>query len=179
MAEAQMRLREIIRTKEADILKEWKQTLLDTYPQDAVKFIQGQKNQFANPVGHIFDTGLTKCFSNLIFTDDNEGVKESLDEVIRVRAVQDFSPAGALAFIFDLKGIIRAYCLEQIMKEDLLEELWRLDARIDEAVLIAFNIYASCREELAEIRVNEVKSNVYFLLRKAKMLVEESPDKGV
>lgn len=179
MAEDQKRLREIIRTKEAEILKEWKQALLDTYPQDAVKFIQGQKNQFANPVGHIFDLGLSKCFTNLIFTDDNESVKEALDEVIRVRAVQDFSPAGALAFIFDLKGIIRAYCLEQIMKEELLEALWRLDARIDEAALIAFNIYASCREELAEIRVNEVKSNVYFLLRKAKMLVEGSPDKGV
>ncbi len=175
MAKSLDRLREILRERQPEILKEWLQALLDTYPQDSARFFKNQKNQFANPVGHIFEQGLTKCLEHLLFSEDNEPVKEALDELIRVRAVQDFSPAGALAFVFDLKGIIRAYCLEEIKKEGLEEALWRLDARIDEVALIAFNIYSSCREELAEIRINEVKSNVYFLLKRAKMLAEEEP----
>ena len=179
MARSLERLREILRERQPEILKEWLQSLLDTYPENSAKFFKEQKNQFANPVGHIFEAGLTKCLGHILFSEDNEPIKDALDELIRVRAVQDFSPAGALAFVFDLKGIIRAFCLDEVRKEGLEEALWRMDARIDEVALIAFNIYSSCREELAEIRVNEVKSNVAYLLRRANMLVEaKSPSNG-
>ena len=180
MAKSLERLREVLRERQPEILQEWLQVLLETYPQDSAHFFKRQKNQFANPVGHIFETSLTNALEHILFSDDTELVKDALDELIRVRAVQDFSPAGALAFVFDLKGIVRAYCLDRIREEGLEEVLWRLDARIDEMALIALNIYSSCREELAEIRINEVKSNVYFLLKRAKMLVEEeSPPGGV
>ncbi len=168
-------LREIIRSKEQDIIREWHEALLTTYPADSVPFIKGQKSQFANPIGHIFQKGLQETFPAIVYSNDNEAVRDGLDEIVRVRAVQDFSPAGALAFLFDLKGIIRAYCEEAIHQNGLLSELWRLDARIDESALIAFNIYVSCKQEIADIRVNEVKSNVAFLLRRANMLVDDPP----
>jgi len=172
------RIIEIIRARHAEILKEWINCLFDSYPEDGAKFFREKKNQFTNPVGHIFRTRLGEAFSELVFKKDNAALKESLDEIIRIRAVQDFTPADALSFILDLKGIIRAYCLKEIEKQGLLEELWHMDARIDEACLIAFNIYSSCRQELADIKVNEFKSNVAYLLKKHNLLVEEVPPIG-
>ena len=169
------KLNDIIRQREPQIIKRWVDRLLDTYPDDASRLMRSQKDQFANPVGHTLKNSLLDVFHEIVFSEDNEKLAQCLDRIIRIRAVQDFSPAAALAFIFDLKGVLREDLGVELREPGLPEELGLLDARIDEAMLIAFNVYSRCRDELGELRINEVKRNVSRLLQRANMLVDTTP----
>ena len=50
-----------------------------------------------------------------------------------------------------------------------------LEEKIDEMVLISFDIYLKCRETLYQIRVEQAKNQVAGLLRRAG-LIEEIPE---
>ena len=172
------RLRERLRERRSEIGERWLECVLETYPDDSARFIRDEKDPFANPVGHTLRTELSNVLDELLFEEGRERLAEFLERVIRIRAVQDFSPAAAIAFVFDLKAILREELLPVVEREGLLDELFRLEVRLDEAALIAFNVYSKCREELARLRVEEVKRNVHNLLRRAGMLMEPAEEAG-
>ncbi len=172
MAENVSPLRGILEREHSLIVSKWLECILATYPEDSAKFLKNQKDQFANPVGTTLSKELDSVFRELVEMGAAKGVREFLDRIIRIRAVQDFSPAAALAFVFDLKQIVRDAVLEEVKSQGLFDELARFEARIDEMGLLAFNIYSECREKLYELRVQEVKKNVYLLLKKAEMITE-------
>lgn len=165
-------LRDILEREHPAIVERWLEAVLATYPEDSAKFLRTQRDQFANPVGATLSKELHSVFDELVRGETVQSTREFLDRIIRIRAVQDFSPAAALAFVFDLKQIVREVVLKEVMERGLLEELARFEARIDEMGLIAFNIYVECREKLYELRVQEVKRGAYLLLKKAEMIVE-------
>jgi hypothetical protein len=39
--------------------------------------------------------------------------------------------------------------------------------------LVAFDVYMGCREQIYEIKVKEMQSNAFTLLKRAKILVEK------
>ncbi|MDD5205149.1 MAG: hypothetical protein PHS17_06990, partial [Desulfobacterales bacterium] len=86
-------------------------------------------------------------------------------------------PSEAVGFLFSLKAIIRSELESEIRKNDLSEELTRLEDRVDDLVLLAFDIYMKCKEKVFEIRVNEAKNHVSRLLRKAELICE-IPEEG-
>ena len=97
---------------------------------------------------------------------DEDNIYSSLDEIIRIRAVQDFTPSAAVSFIFGLKELIREELVDDTVgatyTSPLQEvqnhpELFELDSRIDKIALLAFNKYMECREKVHEIRANELK----------------------
>jgi hypothetical protein len=90
-----------------------------------------------------------------------------LDEIIRIRALQDFAPSQALAFIFLLKNVIRQELADEIQQENLAAEILELESRIDGLALLGFDVYSKRREKIYEIRANEMKGRVSLLLRKA------------
>ena len=52
-------------------------------------------------------------------------------------------------------------------------ELAKLEADIDRIALAAFDVYVQCREQLCELRVNEVKRRVSWVMeRMSKRVVE-------
>ncbi|MDM8526551.1 RsbRD N-terminal domain-containing protein [Desulfococcaceae bacterium HSG8] len=164
----------LVKKKKA-IIKKWFDTVVDTYPPDTSRFIKSQKDPFANPVGNTTFHGLKALFDELVNGMDYETINSFLDPIIRIRAVQDFSPSKAIGFIFLLKKIIRE-SLKEASSGD--EEYHMFDERIDKLGLIAFDIYVGCREKIYEIKSNEFKNRTFSAFERAGLIKEgkESQD---
>lgn len=172
-----MTLKELLTEKKPDIMKKWFDIILETYPSDTSNFLKRQKNQFANPVGHTIFQGMEHIFDELIKGIDFEKVPLFLDNIIRIRAVQDFTPSQAVSFIFSLKKVIREELQRDGRQALPYEELSELEAEIDTLALLSFDIFIKCREKIYEIRANEAKNMTYRLLQRAKMLCEAEDNK--
>lgn len=176
---AGIKLSSLLLEKKSAILEKWFDLILETYPQDTSKFLMSQKNRFANPVGHAISQGIEGIFNELIKDEpDSAQVTVFLDNIIRIRAIQDFTPSQALAFIFLLKEVVRQEFKD--LSPDP-QEMSVFEFRVDKLALVSFDIYMGCREKLYEVRTNEFKNRAYRLLERANMLVgaeDEDPKDG-
>ena len=152
---------EILNNKKEAIVRKWIDLILNSYPAEAANFLKLKKNQFGNPIGHTITINAEKIFDELINDCDFEKIKFLLDEIIKIRAVQSFSPSQALGFLFDLKKTIRDEFSAELEKKAISDELSKLDLLIDQMVLIGFDLYMGSREKVFKIRVNEIKSKSY------------------
>lgn len=166
-----MKLANLLTQKKTQIVDRWIKLLYDSYPPQTAIFLKKEKNKFDNPVGYQIARGLTKLFDALVQEMETEQILAALDEVIRIRALQDNSPSQALAFIFLLKNVVREELAEEFEKQNLTAELMELDSRIDGLSLLGFDVYTQRREKLNEIRINEVKNRVSGLLRKSGLSI--------
>ena len=172
-----MDLISLLQQKKSPIVKKWCDVVLSTYPQESQKFLRKQKNQFANPVGRSIFEGIESIFDELVHEANSDKIAGFLDDIIRVRAVQEFSPSQAVGFIFGLKKVIREELESEVLKEGITEELAAFDSRIDALALLCFDIYTQCRQKIFDIRVNEVKNQSARLLKMAG-LAYEIPETG-
>src|SRR4030042_4034461 len=164
-----MKLANLRAEKKSPIVDHWLQLFYDSYPPETAIFLKKEKDKFDNPVGYGISRGLNGLFEALVQEMEAEQLLAALDEIIRIRALQDCSPSQALAFVFLLKNVIREELAEELEQQNLLAELLDLEARIDGLALLGFDVYTKRREKLYEIRVNEVKNRVSGLLRKSGM----------
>src|SRR5512139_629000 len=141
-----MKLEDHLNQKASHIRKRWVELIIETYPADSQRFFREQKDRFANPVGTTLSREVESLYHELLHGMDPEKVNSSLDEIVRIRAVQDFSPAGAMTFIFLLKKVLREE-LHQEIKESTAayEELLAFESRVDEMALRGFDLYMNCR----------------------------------
>lgn len=148
--------------KRAAVLERWFQAILATYPEETAQFLRQNKNQFANPVGSTIVTRIGVLYDALIAGEPVSALAPALDDIVRIRAVQDFAPSAAVAFVYALKPILR----EELAGADLAPAAWaHLDAGVDRMALLAFDIYVQCRERLFEIRVREIKEHQHIAAR--------------
>lgn len=177
-----MKLDELLRHKRSAIQDRWVRFIWDTYPADAKRFLAKQRDPFANPVGTTISKEIQNIYGKLLEGFDPEGVSPLLDRIVRIRAVQDFTPSQAIAFVFLLKAAIRSELENEIHQSHLLEDLLDFEAKIDRLALLAFDIYVKCKERLYEIRANQAGRQVSRLLRRAGLVSEipkwESPPEG-
>ena len=143
-----------------------------TYPADTQRFLREQKNTFSNPVGSTFRKELENLFAAFLSRSDSNTLMAILDRIIRIRAIQDFSPGQAVGFVFILKVVIRRNFEKEIEKFGLHPDLLRRESQIDDLALLAFDVYMRCREKLYEIKSQEAKNQVSGLLRRAGMVSE-------
>ena len=143
-------------TREA-IAEAWLERILRTYPSQASQFMKNEKDAFRNPVGHAFREALPILLDELLLGMDKDRILPALDAVIRIRAVQAFTASQAVAFIFQLKDILRGSCPDA--------DLGQLYGRIDELALMAFDIFQQCREKVCQSRVEETRRRVFVLER--------------
>jgi hypothetical protein len=175
-----MQVAELLKQEQGAILAKWFRLILESYNPETASRLLTEKNQFQNPVGHTLRQGIEGVYAELVAGLDPEKVRVYLDLIIRIRAVQEFSPARAVAFVFLLKNIVREESKKEawtnrITQDDLVE----FDQKIDEMALLAFNVYSDCREKLYELRVNEVKNRSFRLLQRANLLEEiAEPEQG-
>jgi hypothetical protein len=160
----------LLEEKKSAILDRWFDLVLETYPADTQRFLKKQRSRFGNPVAQEISQGIEGIFDQLIKGAGEEAISPFLDRIVRVRAVQEFTPAQALGFIFGLKGVIRVEFAGSPFHAELID--W--EARIDRLALLAFNIYMSCKEQIFQLRVDEVKNRVGALLRRAKLVCDLS-----
>jgi len=164
-------IEKIIEKKPA-IVKRWLDVLVETYPEDSRVFFKKETDQFANPVGFTFSKELESLVEYVVRGNLGEEASKGLDRIIRIRAVQDFSPSEAVKFVFQLKGIIRDVLGKRGSLEGFAGELELVDKNIDKAGLLAFDIYSMCRERIYELRVGEVRREVGRLLERANLLCQ-------
>lgn len=153
-------LKALLEEKQSAIIRRWLADTFATYPSGAAVFFQNTPNPFANPVGNALRKGITGIFECLLAERPLESTRVNLGEIIKIRAVQDFSPSHALAFVFLLKNAVRVELGGRIDNPELLADLAEFESRIDQVALLAFEIYIDYREQIHNLRVDEVKRSV-------------------
>ena len=168
-----MKIYALLAKKKPDILEVWFESILATYPSDDSKFLKGQRNPFAGSiVGQTISEGINGIFDQLIGNEDPEKLRSYLDDIIRIRAVQEFEPSQAISFIFLLKKIIRDELNSAIRENDIFRELMELESKIDSYAYMSFDIYMKCREKLFELRANEMRNWTYRVVKESNMYRE-------
>jgi hypothetical protein len=167
-----MKLETLLSEKGPPILERWLKLTLESYPADTQRFLKKQKDPFANPVRHTISKALENLYEELLKGVDRERISPFLDRIIRIRAVQDFSPSQAIAFVFLLKRVIREVLDKEIREYHLSPDLLVLESQIDDLALVAFDVYMGCREKIYALSANEARNQVYRLLQKKGLMAE-------
>lgn len=163
-----MNITDLLKQKKAPIKQRWTDLILETYPPDGRDFFRQQRDRFTNPVGaalHRQVDGLFDVFAG----DSSQDVADILDEFVRIRVVQDFSPSQAIGFILYLKQAVREILAEDINTHELFTELLALETRIDRLLLSAFDVYSRSREEIFKIRAAEIKRSLFMAFKQADL----------
>ena len=157
-----------------EILKRWIDRVFDSYPEETAKFLRSNADPFANPVAAGLHEGLAELLDGVIGGVEPEDLMPALDRVIRVRAVQDFSPSEAIGFIFELKSLVREVAAAAA------EETSRLpsDAIIERLGLCAFDVYVNCREEMWKIRAREIRKQSVGIMERVAAWKERREEKS-
>ena len=169
-AKAQSALYVLLWPHKEAMAKRWSDVVHGTYPFETVGFLRTASDRFANPVGFRTEDA-AKALMDAIFVEapDEDALRKAVDELIRVRAVQDFPPETAVGIFFAMKDIIRDVVISsENASAELMPALWALESRIDAVTLLAFGAYARCREALHQLRVEETKRRHSQLLRLAE-----------
>jgi len=167
-----MSLTEYLQRNQKPILKEWFQTVVETYPEETAKFLKKEKDPFANPVGSSILEGIQGIYTQILGGLASDDVVPFLDRIVRVRAVQDFTPAQAVSFVFSLKDVVRSHMEKDGLVAQYAADLAGFERTVDRAALMAFNIYMECREKIYQLRVDEIKNRTGRLLERANAIWE-------
>ena len=147
----------LVRNKTA-ILRKWFELILDTYPKDAATLMRKDRDPFGNPVGSTLSSALEVLYQGLCEGADAQAFSASLDSIVKIRSVQDFSPSKAVGFVLLLKRAIEESLKSEIKKPGIGDEWLGFQSRIDELNLQAFDLYVACREKIYEIRMNQARA---------------------
>ena len=115
---------------------------------------------------------MAAIFDELLKGTDFNQDPFSIDMLIKIRAVQDFSASEAVSFVFSLKKVIREELGEMIGEEGVQAEVLALESRIDDLALACFDNYMKSREKIYELKANEINERAYMLLKRANILCE-------
>lgn len=171
-----MGVEDLLAGQKEKILKTWYDQVVNTYPPDTARFLINQKDPFSNPVGAATMQGLGAVIDELFGSHDPEALANHLDPIIRIRAVQSFTPSQAVGFVFLLKNIIRKVLAQTHGANGHTGALRVLDAKIDQLSLIAFDKYMGCREKIFELRANESRNQFFKAFERAGLVTEVPED---
>ncbi len=172
-----MQIEHLLEQRKDVIVKKWFDLVIQTYPADTSKFLKSQKDPFANPVGQTTLRGLEALFDTLLKGVDTETTMSFLDPIIRIRAVQDFTPSKAVSFIYSLKQVIRESLSKELKDNALSHELLDFETHVDQLALVAFDIYMGCKEKLYELKSRHEKAGVFAAFRRAGLVCEIPQEK--
>lgn len=184
-----MNVTELCAARREELLGMWVERFISSYPLQSAGFVRTSTDPFANPVGQTTRASLGILFDAVIGLDASpREVKGALDDLIRLRAIQDFTPSQAVGPLFLLKDILRAalFAADSSKSDggkrrpereeggvslpscETLEGFFSAAARLDSLALLALDLYSADRERIFRMRVNEVKRAQSSLLRWAQ-----------
>jgi len=167
-----MSLKEHLQENRSAIVDQWFETVVGTYQEETRGPLRRQNAPFTNPVGFNTRQGLEGLFDGLLRGMMPSETSRFLDGIVRIRAVQDFTPSDAVRFIFQLKTVVRKQLGEALKEQAMAEELVSFELSIDDLALFAFDLYMQCRESIYDIKAKEARSMTFRLLQKAKLITE-------
>lgn len=156
-------LNNLLLTRKDEILVKWVNLIFDDYQSEGAKFFKEQKDPFKNPVGGTISRETTKLYDQLLGAMDVDIINRSLDNIIKIRAVQELSPTEAVSFIYLLKDVIAEELLDVEEIEFQTPALIEIFDKIDQMTKNAFDIYMNNREKIGQIRINEMKKRFAFI----------------
>lgn len=161
-----MSLGSFLKKNKKSIVEKWRDLIFDSYPDVTSRFLKKEKDRFANPVGYDISKCVPIIYDELLSDEaDTAKLSEALENIMKVRAVQDFTAFNAAAFVFFLKTAVRKTLDENGESEKHFRELLEFESQIDSIALLTFEVYVKCRERLHEVRTKEIKAS-YALLKK-------------
>ena len=150
-------LEDLLRSRRETVGQRWLELVLATYPAEATSFLSLQENRFANPVGQTTTHGLRALLDEFLDGMEPERVCAHLDELMKIRAVQKFSPSEAVRIVYHLKDAIREAVNDALDTPQAWAELRDLESRVDQLALFTFDVYVMCREKVFSLRLNEIR----------------------
>lgn len=157
------------------ILRNWFDLVANTYPPDTATLLRTKKDDFANPVGRTTHKGLAGLLDVVVGDIDPDAVSAHLDPILRIRAVQDFSPSRAIAFVLDLKNIVRKQFAAESKDPAYLADFIDFERRVDRLTLVGFDIYVGCREQIYKLKVTTERDKIYKAFHRAG-LIDDDPE---
>lgn len=168
----------LLSEKKASILERWFNLIMASHSAEVSSFLK-EADRFSNPVGYTISQEIGVLYDELLQgKTDSEAVSVSLDNILKIRAIQGFSPQQATAFAFLLKRAIIEELGSEIEKKQVFGEWLSFESNIDELASRAFNIYMKCREKIYELRVNEVKAEREQAFRLLKLVGRVNEEHG-
>jgi hypothetical protein len=170
-----MPLRELLMDRRSAVCLRWLEAVLADYgPETAVRW-RRERDPFANPIGNALATGLPELFEAVLGVDGASArAANALEEIVRIRSVQQLAPSRAIGFVFMLRDAIRQEVGAELSGGAHAATLGELDGRIQNLALLAVDVYARCREQIFRVRQEELKRSVASILRRWR--VEEIPE---
>jgi len=168
-----MELASVLSDNKEEIIREWFDLAVEIYPPDTARFLKNKADRFANPVGYNFSAAMEAVVSYLGSDTEPEELVGALEGLIKIKAIQDFSAAQAVRFIFLLKKVIRKRA------DNNYEELLGLEDKIDLVALVCFDLYMRSRDKIHELKASELRGMHYRLLEQANLVSRKTaPDGG-
>jgi hypothetical protein len=166
------------------ILARWQQLIMQSYPPDTSGFLAQEKDRFLNPVGYTLYLETEALFRLLAEGAEESRLADPMDNIVKIRAVQEFSPSEAVGFVFLLKRAVREVLGDAARGPELLDEMAGFESRIDRLALQAFDLYMERREKIFQIRARELRERSGILLDRINRIYgpldgdPEGPDLG-
>ncbi|THB75122.1 MAG: hypothetical protein D3926_20710 [Desulfobacteraceae bacterium] len=159
-----MDLKQIVKKNKKKIVDQWFKATIETYPANTAKILGKDSNKFDNPVGSTTRETIEDVVDLLCREFTAESLETTIDPIVRIRAVQAFTAAEAVSFVFALKRIG-----EELFDADRIREFDRL---VDSIALAAFNRYSKCKEEIYLLKATESKRRIHRAFERAGLVAE-------
>lgn len=136
------------------------------YPPETAEYLTRERDRFRNPLGYALTRAVDDLFESVL-EDSKErlGARESFGEAVRILAVQELGPSEALSFVRVLKEEVRRGLVDVLTEAKDFRELLMFEARLDEAMMEAFDLYMESRERIGRVRINEIRAEKERLYR--------------
>ncbi|MDH3359835.1 MAG: RsbRD N-terminal domain-containing protein, partial [Desulfobulbaceae bacterium] len=157
-----------------EIHDRWLDRVIATYPEGGGAAIKQQKDSIANPLGYNIRHAVTLMYKHFCDTVELDKALVALEDLIRIRAVQEFTPAEAVSFAFLFKDAIKEENSNKKEDEALGFAEWLdFEKRIDAIALQTFDMYMANRERVFKVRINEMKRGTDNLVCPSAMMRRE------
>lgn len=169
-----MSLWRVLNRRRRAVLDAWLGRVAAGYPAGRQRYLVPAGDRFANPAASTLADALGLLLDALRHGAGDEELGIILDAPVRLRAVQRLRPSEAVGFVLELKEVVRSVLAEEIRAGDLEAQLTDLDRRIDAALLVAFDAYVNCREQVFKLRAVETRNAAQRLLERAGLALPEA-----
>jgi len=150
-----MLLQEMLIDNKGEILDAWVGQVLATYPEDGARIFKKEKDQFANPVGYAVKNSLWEVYRLLFESETLDGLIPALDQLVKIRAVQEFIPSQAVSMAYKLKEVVKDFYRQEKLGD---HDGWlAFEEKADTLAYTLFDLYMASREQLHRARLEEYR----------------------
>lgn len=164
------------------LLQKWVDKYYASYPLGSTGFIRTSLDRFKNPIGVITQTSLNTLYDAALGEDiDLSDVHCALEDLVRLRAIQEMPASRAVGPMAQLKTLFKVEVFDVLVKEnkdskvlqELMNDFFTVESRIDSLLLLSLDMYVADREKVYQLRVEEVHRNQSQVVRWAKLREEK------